>query len=331
MKTALVLGAGFSFVAGLPLVNGLFDTSVFVGSQGANARFRQVWNEWESWSARNPTLGPEQFLEACYRQTHEFQLGDQLLAPWPHVVEVVAATLATPRGDDYPVIRSPRYAGRITVEVRSNVHRQFWLHAFGSYDLHAVVTTNYDVLIERGMRHRPFVTKPHRGFYYGGFPRPQQLKGHAQPWTVKDPQRLVEPSGEVPLYKLHGSLSWSFESGRLVMYQDCRPAFRSKHTAAIVPPLPEKSCPEWLHGIWRGASDHLSECSHWIVCGYSLPDYDEALKELFLGASSAVQEVWVLDPNSQSDVGDRWQSVAPRATIRRGPGLPEALSVCAEW
>ena len=46
-------------------------------------------------------------------------------------------------------------------------------------DLQAVITFNYDLLIERGLRHLQ-MRRGRPGIYYGGFPRPQVLKGLAQ-------------------------------------------------------------------------------------------------------------------------------------------------------
>jgi hypothetical protein len=39
--------------------------------------------------------------------------------------------------------------------------------------LAGVVTTNYDTLAERVLRHRPMVRDPEPGFYYRGLPRPR--------------------------------------------------------------------------------------------------------------------------------------------------------------
>ena len=42
----------------------------------------------------------------------------------------------------------------------------------------------------------------------------------------------ISASGTVPVYKLHGSISWSHRDRQLVRYHDCRPAIRGD--AAIV-------------------------------------------------------------------------------------------------
>ena len=243
-------------------------------------------------------------------------------------MELVAATLASPRGKDVPVVRNIRYSGRLTREVQSLGLVRFWDIVCTS-DLRAIVTTNYDLLAERGLRHRALKRRFRPGFHYGGFPKPQRLKGLAQPWTVLDQQRIVVLDSGVPLFKLHGSLNWSLEGGERLMYQDMRSAFRRGGDALISPPTTEKETPEWLSAVWGNASSYLSMCERWIVCGYSLPAYDIALRELFGQSSSAAREICVIDPCAAL-LTERWQQVAPGARIFKFDGLPSGLQALAE-
>jgi len=318
MSCAIILGAGFSFAAGLPLTSALFETDVLVTSKGAGRRFSQVLAAWERWQA-NAGTGPEQFMDAAYRR--------EAGVHWRHVVEFVAAVLATPRGADRPAGQNPRYAGRITVKNRSEFHNEFWNRFVRRFGPLCVVTTNYDLLIERALRHRPMKRTPMSGIYYGGLARPQVLKGLAQPWTVRRPQRYVELTGTLPLYKLHGSLNWSFEKGELVMYQDMRAVFRKGGTSAIVPPVTEKTVPDWLSPVWEECRSVLSACHTWFVCGYSLPPYDEALMKLFKGSGGDVERLFLSDPYARGELESRWRGVAPGASIVCLPGLPDVLKV----
>ena len=56
-------------------------------------------------------------------------------------------------------------------------------------------------------------------------------------------------TGTIPVFKLHGSLNWTLNDQSIVAFQDMRPAFRHGGTAAIIPPVPEKPVPPWLHEI----------------------------------------------------------------------------------
>jgi len=156
--------------------------------------------------------------------------------------------------------------------------------------------------------------------------QPQNLKGSALPFSIFDAERVVTLDGTIPLYKLHGSLNWAFEAGVLTLYQDLRPAFRHGGDAEIVPPVLEKEAPSWLMPIWDDARTSLASCSTWLVCGYSLPQYDQAITNLFRDAAKAgaIEKILLLDPYAD-DLIKRWSSVAPSANIVPLPGLPDCI------
>jgi hypothetical protein len=319
-STTLILGAGFSFVAGLPLAKDLFNCEFFVPSKAAERRYEAVLQSWREWRSRRPDQGPEQFLTEIYQSP---KIGP---VPWSWATEMVAAILATPLPHD----RGPyqlRYANRITRPVNVPRHDAFWGVLLSNFQISAVVTTNYDLLIERGLRHRPTQRPRRPGFYYGGLRRPQILKGTALPFSVAKAERQIELIGSIPLYKLHGSLNWGLSHGLLSLYQDNRPAFRHGGDTQIIPPIFEKEAPSWLRNVWDEAKHALASCSTWIVCGYSLPVYDHLVIQLFADAAERRQlnEIIILDPNSQN-LEERWKGIAPNTAIRTLPGIPEGLS-----
>ena len=61
-STAVILGAGFSHVAGLPLANDLFNSDVLVTSKAAERRYTAVLDGWQTWKSTHRDQGPEQFL-----------------------------------------------------------------------------------------------------------------------------------------------------------------------------------------------------------------------------------------------------------------------------
>ena len=320
--TAVILGAGFSYVAGLPLAKDLFDCEFLVRSKAAKQRFEAVLQGWRAWQSMHPAHGPEQFLTEIYRSRIP-------PVPWPWATEIVAAILATPLPCDRGAYQA-RYAGRITRPVNVLEHDAFWEVMLSRFAIAAVVTTNYDLLAERGLRHRP-MQRPYRpGIHYGGLIRPQVLKGTALPFSVTKPERQIELEGGIPLYKLHGSLNWGLDAGVLSLYQDNRPAFRHGSDAQIVPPVLEKEAPTWLAHVWNGARQALASCSTWIVCGYSLPIYDQSITQLFIDAAAprALTKISLLDPNAHA-LRDRWRAVAPHVEILPLPGLPDGLSTLA--
>lgn len=320
MKTSVILGAGFSYVAGLPLAKDLFDSGLFIFSKVAEKRHNQVWNVFNQWRKDNPNLGPEQFLQSIFENPLESSV------PWSWVVELVAATLASPFSKDIPVVRNPRYAGQLTKPFDNADHSRFWDIVFRHSIVTSVLTFNYDLLAERGIRHRQFVRKPRPGFFYGGFPRPQICIGNQAPFSVRKPERKVELTGLIPLYKLHGSLNWARSQNDIQMYTDMRPAFRSGGDALIVPPVPEKQVPEWLHSVWKEGENALVHSECWIVCGYSLPSYDYAARELFKRAArkDSVQQVIILAPDSKN-LENIWHEICPKAVAKPLSGIPDAF------
>jgi hypothetical protein len=200
----------------------------------------------------------------------------------------------------------------------------------GAADEVAVLTTNYDILIERALRHRAMQRPPSPGCFYGGFPHPQQLKGAAQPFSKWSPARLIDMTGSVPIYKLHGSLNWSLAGGSLLMYQDTRAAYRDGGNAAIIPPVPEKSVPNWLGTVWHEAELALRKSDVWIICGYSAPAYDtEVLRLLQNGSTGRCRRIFLLSPDSRL-LRARWNDIAPETDIVALPGLPEGIKALSE-
>ncbi len=310
-----LIGAGYSFVAGLPLTKDLFAADVIEASGQAGRRFQAVWDDYDRWHTANPSKNPEEYLAELHAN-----FLSRPGPPFAWAVELVAAVLATLRGADIRPAAS-RYRMRITEPSPFTAHVDFWSVVTSSFMNVSVVTTNYDLLIERALRHRPMKRAFGPGFYYGGIARPQLLQGTALPFTVTDSQRFVELTGAVSVYKLHGSLNWARQPSRLLLYQDMRPAFRHGGDAAIVPPITDKETPAWLKPIWEEAEQSLAEATCWIVCGYSLPDYDLGMRHLLQCASMKVENIYLLDPFSR-DVQAHYHDVAPHATIHRLDGLP---------
>jgi len=320
MEATIFLGAGFSRIAGLPLTSELFKSDIYAPSPSALSRIEKVLGTWEKWHKENPEENAEQFIG------HIFDLSKSSSSPihWKWVVEVIAASIATPRGPDAGSYNR-RYAGRITSPIKCREHQLFW-KIVNKVHIRGVISTNYDIVIERGLRHREMMRNRMPGIFYGGLDKPQLLKGTALPFSIQEQNRLVELTGKVPLFKLHGSLNWSFESGNLIMYQDMRPAFRRGSDAAIIPPLPEKSIPLWLKRTWAEAQDALFSSDMWIICGYSLPLYDTAVRNLFEQASNKnhPKKILIMDPNSKN-VENRLIDICPLNEIICLPGLPDGI------
>jgi hypothetical protein len=129
-------------------------------------------------------------------------------------------------------------------------------------------------------------------------------------------------TGTIPVYKLHGSLSWSLTGQTVVTYQDMRSAFRHGGNAAIIPPIPEKLVPAWLKAVWYEAALALCRSHGWVICVYSAPAYDtEVLRLLSDGGIGRPLTVLLLSPDSDFLL-KRWNDIVPEENIipsRRDP------------
>ena len=315
-RVAAILGAGFSHVAGLPLARDLLSGDVYVPSRAAERRWAAVLEDFERWKDHHPGEGPEQYLGHLFRA----RWGREA-ALWPSAVELVVATVATPRSPGDVLVAGPRYSSLITRSYHCSAHHDLWQLLLTRTSLIGVVTSNWDLLAERGLRHQPVAGKP--GCHYGGFPLPQLLEGRGSQFQASGTQERVRLTGGVPVYKLHGSINWVHTQDNVVMDVDARAAFRSNTTCAIIPPVPEKETPAWLAPIWQAAERCLREADDWLVCGYSLPPYDVATRDMLRRAASGdPKRILLMSPNS-GELAERWQEIAVSSSVLPLSGLPE--------
>jgi hypothetical protein len=328
-SVALLLGAGFSVAGGLPATGGLMDGQMWVVSGEQSRRVQQVLSSWETWRARHgdDVAG---FLHSTYLGHVESAAVGTLPGaklPWPWVTQYLAARLSEhttgARGGS-----SPRNFERLTTPSGVGPHRQLLQELAASGPLIGVVTSNYDLLAERVLRPRAVRGWPTVGFHYAGLPRPQIAQGTPLPWRQRDGTRhaAIELTGEVPLAKLHGSLNWDRQgatggaSGPPVnLWQDLRRSYRLDAAPAIVAPIPETTPPSWLEPVWHAAARLLRTAEQWVVVGYSLPEYDVAIRNLLVDAGHG-QRIVVRDPMAAT-VAERFRSLLPTSEVAAGSAL----------
>jgi len=237
--------------------------------------------------------------------------------PWSWAVETVQLRLAQEGpGSTLPELRTQafvypprhvnrlRYGSNLSLPASSPRHTAFLRELLERYRLSGVVTTNYDTLAERVLRHRPMRRDPEPGCFYGGLTRPQFAHGHL-PWDRSDPDMhgrigSLELTGTIPVFKLHGSLNWERRGQKIALYRDQRLAYRRGGQAAIIPPTAEKQAETWLAAVWEGAELVLASSDRWIVVGYSLPEYDHAIGALLHRAAMSGTPVGIVlhDPHA---------------------------------
>lgn len=305
---AVFLGAGFSYVGGVPLASQLFDYKPDVDRITRQRLIECVISDWERWHEKNGGQ-PEEYL--AFLQEHGGR-------KWLDAVWYVSLVIALEMGKvEYVGMNRTITRHNINRTTRIEAHETFWSTIFRRTYNVGVVTTNYDVFPERGLRHEPRPRVPRPGFHYGN--STENLAGGGYP-SYAHIQKITV-SGSVPLLKLHGSVSWSFREGKLIHYHDCRSAIRGD--AAILAPVTAKTLPKYLNGLWEQAAEVLSSSATWIIVGYSLPEYDLLVRQLLVENAAHQPEIHVFDPNS--DVSRKYKVLLPAATIQAHPGLPNGL------
>ena len=327
-NTALILGAGFSFAAGVPLTRDLFDCTDLPLSKSDKdeAALEEVQRAYRRWKVDHPEKNAEEWLAALAEAG--IRSKDRLGTTWDNAIQFALRRLVKLK-NAHP---EPYYHG-ICTSFAHPTHARFWQFVTSNFDLKTIVTLNYDILIEQALHEGSSEHRTAPDCYYGGFAFNQivmKMINVAKRESV--PMRLGH---KYKLYKLHGSINWAWEhSTTMKVHDDVRAIFRRRgdYQPAIVAPVPEKDTPEFFLNIWREASVSLAEAETWIVCGYSMPDYDIALRDFFHKAlgSKRLRHIFILDPYSQQ-LSSKWRIPGSTAEITCLPGLPHALDADKEW
>jgi hypothetical protein len=307
----IFLGAGFSAAVGLPLAKDLFAEVPTVDVITRQRLVQRVIERWSHWGSRTGGA-PEEYLSHL-----EVEGGRE----WQDAVRYVALTIALKMGRVEYVGANPRVTRHNLDRTSPDLHEIFWEAIFGATPNVCVITTNYDVLPERGIRHMPRPRKHRPGFHYGF--GPEELAGGGYP-SYSHIQK-IKTSGTVPLLKLHGSVSWSVRNGHVVHYHDCRPGVRGD--ALIVAPIKGKQKANLLIPIWEQAAISLKVADQWLFIGYSLPLYDEQILNLLRENSGHRPRILVSDTNPSIC---EWYKSQLDLPVENLGGLIEMLPLIAE-
>jgi hypothetical protein len=178
--------------------------------------------------------------------------------------------------------------------------------------LSGIVTPNYDMLIEFALGTS--------GVNYGEVGEYLEGRGHNPqfPWQ----NRPVFVTGDIPLAKIHGSLSW----GSTCKWTDGKPGRIGN--ALIVPPAPEKEAPVSLANTWKLADMILSKSTEMIGFGFAFNPYDEALLRFLSASGTQLKRVLVVDPYpKRRAVKDLW----PQARISVITDVVDPLPNIRRW
>jgi hypothetical protein len=140
-KAVCILGAGYSFAAGLPLTANVFSAPVWFDSEREERTTLAVRRDYLAWIAEHPRSNPEEYLA-------------ELLESFPgrpvtfqEAAQAIMIAFSPSSMQDESRHNSRYVAGRITSPLRSRTHRDFWSVILKQLSEIAVVTTNYGVLV----------------------------------------------------------------------------------------------------------------------------------------------------------------------------------------
>jgi hypothetical protein len=319
---ALILGAGFSYVAGLPLTRDLFDCSKLPLSKSDQdlAALDEVARSYKKWISTAEVRNAELWLAEL------FEAGSQSKIRFGTTYEAAIQFALRRLVDLKNAHPEPYYHGICTHYVHPT-HQRFWSFIKTEFDLRSIVTLNYDILVEQALHEGDPKHRSAPQCYYGGFMYEQVVRKMTN--VTKRESELVSLGKRYRLYKLHGSINWAWEhTTTMKIHNDVRAIFRRKvgYHPAIIAPIPEKDNPDEFKQIWHEARKSLIEADVWIVCGYSMPDYDIALTEFFQRTLTEARPhtLFILDPDSENLVS-KWDIPGSTTRIIALPGLPEAL------
>ncbi len=305
---ALFLGAGFSkWAADLPVASQLFDFDI------------------EPWGPREyKKLGIVKSLKYNWDISHPHGLSEQFIADAlnfqeknkPAVLWYLVRRLSEPFiWKEYHAQKWRRHVLMIDENRRFNVpgiiKAQSFLQRFCTPSLGGIITTNYDMLVE--------YTLGTKGFHYGI--HNETLTGRG-PYPVSQWKNPVTLRGNIPLAKIHGSISWDERNH----YTDGRGGLTGH--ALIVAPTPEKQSPASLKSVWDLTKKILRKATRIIVFGFAFNPYDEAVLNLLQSESRNLESVLLVNIESNNETA---RSLWPKAKIVSTIPPPDGNKEIQNW
>ena len=355
MKVAMFVGAGFAKAWGLPLANEIMDmqdihTKYFPGKWQVELieKVEAVWN------ATHPMhKGIVDEFARMLQQSKSFKvvierhvetktcLDDNWSSKLLHLESEVFTTRHELSFEEFTsflalrlsskhwqvgTARETKWGTGDHIRKQQSVPKGYQeLHkALKKVDLIGIVTTNYDLVIEKLLG--PTSSGRLGGFNYGkGGERLLGRHPVSSQWTYGP----VTITGKIPLLKLNGSLNWAISSdGQVVKYIDSRPSRSRRYQVLLLPPATGIKHNK-LQPIWEHAERVLRTADVWIFCGYSVPDYDQAVRDLLRTSVKNTKRIVILDINAgpiKQKLYDLLSNSNSSIDICVGPGITSQLN-----
>jgi len=306
MKDVYVFGAGASASEGAPVVSNFLRIAYrFLKEEGPDADLEIVWEFLEHFYGKRMEIKSSRDLDRYPSIDEIFNIVD-----W-YLLHNQAFSARFPRSRLYELkmalVKLISATLDRSLQINKGIHQSFVSLVINqASELPTFISLNYDVALDRAIRDAGYETE--YGFY----------GNHSS---------QLADSGKIPLYKLHGSLNWSFcpLCGEISEHNEkvAHLLFRQKNTincenchgensqAIIIAPTLYKSYNiSRLNNVWDSAALAISRADRLFFIGYSLAPADTsiiAMVKRSLNAPQKEREVVVINPNR--NVCKRYQQI----------------------
>jgi hypothetical protein len=334
----IILGAGFSFDAGIPLLGGFIERMWEYSTRGKAGD--AALSEKEK-TALLEALEIRRDLDGCHgRVTFDDRNIEDILsmlafnvlgggrsesnklAAFTNAISTTIELACNVKHPGYP--QNQRFTA---VEEGSELYRRFWKCMFNWYgsgkEIPTIITFNYDLVLERSLMQVLINT------YYGGYdnrlpfsaltldykyryfsPEHYRVKYTSYGSRERKEGSIIERMesqeenrfANIDLLKLHGSLNYPKSKSHLEKDPPSLTSITSD--PYILPPVSNKRSNGAGDESWRVALNKLREAKNVVFVGYSLPKTDMYMQfflKAALGPNQELNRLYVFDPVLWSD------------------------------
>jgi hypothetical protein len=323
----IILGAGASADAGIPLLRSFVDTMWEYATRGKVGETsipdsdrkiltaaKEIWRELEPYNSR-ASFDNRNLEDILSLLSLEALAGGESAERYNAVVRAVARTIELSCTINY-VEGTPKEPFQ-----QGGVYHAFWtqlLNGTQAQNLPALITFNYDLVLERSLwRFFHHLDNPRsdvhvnscglrycfgeNDFSLKGVPHEYRLNRGGQLTRIENGRKAnyvwnEATEADIPYFKLHGSLNWSQDNPQV------RPPTHptmAVEKPLILPPVFNKMSTGAVNILWKRALEALRTAKHIIIVGYSLPKTDIYMQYFLkaaVGPNSDLQKVIVFDP-----------------------------------
>jgi len=335
VDNVIILGAGASFDAGIPLMNGFIekmrlfalkdqidDVKLTIDDKEVFKKAISIMNELDTYHAR--AAFNDRNLEDILSILAFNILGGKSYTKikLDNMIKAIARTIE--------ITCSVKHDGKLNSEqmLGDIVFRNFWSRLFEKYEISGsfptIITLNYDLVLERSLL-QTFVTTKHKQYSFDGI----VLKYYYPPYQdssyrIKTANYTVIRDGSfsdttgtilekcqekdllkpvvIEILKLHGSLNFPKQPNE---NHEVYPISQVVDSPFIIPPISNKSLSIDSEKIWKTALERISNCKNLVIVGYSLPKTDiyfQFFLKAALGPNKDFDKLIIYNPEIFSDL-----------------------------